>query len=291
MIITVRTNEKLKSTNHSLSSYIPSNQVMAWFPRLCRTFSTQQHSKHHLRVALEWTPNTNHIGFYVARANGYYAEHNLDIELISPDIDGYKLTPGRRAISGEADFAMGPTETAISSATTDPDKMRLLSIATLLQKSTSAVVTLQSSNINNINDMRRYASYEGRFEMPIIRQMIRNNKGDPDLLEEIKTSKLDIWPSMMNNLKEADSTWIFMQWEGVEAAMNGVELNVFRLEDYGIPYGYSPVLLAREDVLHSQPDVVRDFVAATKRGYEFAAQSENVDECTDILITDSGYVD
>ena len=33
-------------------------------------------------------------------------------------------------------------------------------------------------------------------------------------------------------------------WEGVEAERKGVKLNAFRLQDSGIPYGYSPVVIA-----------------------------------------------
>ncbi|TIX37445.1 MAG: myristoyl transferase, partial [Mesorhizobium sp.] len=28
-------------------------------------------------VALDWTPNTNHVGLYVAQAKGFYAEAGL----------------------------------------------------------------------------------------------------------------------------------------------------------------------------------------------------------------------
>lgn len=40
-----------------------------------------------------------------------------------------------------------------------------------------------------------------------------------------------------------------MGWEGVEARRKGVELNVFKLGDYKISYGYAPVLVARADSL------------------------------------------
>ena len=46
-----------------------------------------------LAVALDWTPNTNHIGFYVAREQGLYAAAGLDVTLLSPHTDGYKSTP------------------------------------------------------------------------------------------------------------------------------------------------------------------------------------------------------
>ena len=197
------------------------------------------------------------------------------------------------AIAGRADFAMGPTETAITSATTEIDKMGLISVATLLQKSTSAIVTLKSSGIDNINDIQTYASYDGRFEMGIIHEMIRKNKGNPDNLKEIIPQKLEIWPSLMNNIVDpdglkADSTWIFLQWEGVEAKLNNIDLNIFKLEEYDIPYGYSPLLLCRQDVLQQNRDNVKQFINATKKGYEYAADIDNLNECTDILICDSG---
>ena len=33
-------------------------------------------------VALDWTPNTNHIGLYVAREKGFYAEAGLEVEIL-----------------------------------------------------------------------------------------------------------------------------------------------------------------------------------------------------------------
>ena len=48
---------------------------------------------------------------------------------------------------------------------------------------------------------------------------------------------------------EADATWVFMPWEGVEASRKGVELNAFRLSESGIPYGYSPVVVATTSFL------------------------------------------
>ena len=35
-------------------------------------------------VALDWTPNTNHTGFYVAQAKGFYGEVGLVVKLKSP---------------------------------------------------------------------------------------------------------------------------------------------------------------------------------------------------------------
>jgi hypothetical protein len=48
---------------------------------------------------------------------------------------------------------------------------------------------------------------------------------------------------------EADATWVFMGWEGVEAQVKGVDLNIFKLEDFKVPYGHSPLLVAHPDTI------------------------------------------
>ncbi|KAJ9521944.1 hypothetical protein QJQ45_024820 [Haematococcus lacustris] len=66
-------------------------------------------------------------------------------------------------------------------------------------------------------------------------------------------------------------TRVFLGWEGVEARMKGVELNCFGLEEFKVPYGYSPLLVAHPDTLRDQPEVVRAFLAATSQAFAFAA--------------------
>ena len=35
-----------------------------------------------ITFCLDWTPNTNHTGLYVAQAKGYYEEAGLDVEIV-----------------------------------------------------------------------------------------------------------------------------------------------------------------------------------------------------------------
>ncbi len=58
---------------------------------------------------------------------GWYSDRGLDVTFVSPHSDGYKTTPAQRLSSGEADLAITPTETVISSATqpAHSDKPRL----------------------------------------------------------------------------------------------------------------------------------------------------------------------
>jgi len=133
-----------------------------------------------IRVALDWTPNTNHTGFYVARASGWYRRAGFsDVSLASPE--GSTLTAGRQVASGEASLGVAPSETVVSFATTDKGKPRCVAVGALLQGSTSAICTLSSSGLSRPRDLagRRYASYSGRFEDAIVRKMVENAGGDP----------------------------------------------------------------------------------------------------------------
>ncbi len=53
-----------------------------------------------VRIALDWTPNTNHIGIYVAKAKGFYAAAGLDVEIL-PFTD---TSAGTLVSNGVADF-------------------------------------------------------------------------------------------------------------------------------------------------------------------------------------------
>jgi NitT/TauT family transport system substrate-binding protein len=72
-----------------------------------------------------------------------------------------------------------------------------------------------------------------------------------------------------------------MPWEGLLAERDGVELDAFRLDDYGVPYGYTPTLLATPEVIESDADRLGTALDAIGRGYEFAAA--NPEDAADIL--------
>ena len=49
-----------------------------------------------IKLALDWTPNINHIGFFVAKEKEYYKEKDIDLKIISPEMDNYKETPAKK---------------------------------------------------------------------------------------------------------------------------------------------------------------------------------------------------
>ena len=231
-----------------------------------------------IRLALDWTPNTNHTGFYVALAKGTYKKAGLDVQIITPDADNYQLTPAKRVATGQADLAITPSESVISFQT---NGVPLIAIAAVLARDASAIVTLKQSGIDRPQqlDGKVYASYGARYEDDIIRQMIQNDGGRGQFIAH-QSARLNIWHALQTN--EADATWIFLPWEGVEADIKGIELNQFLLDDYEIPYGYSPVLTAHRDWTDQNADALHRFMEATSAGFRFAV--EDPDEAARLLI-------
>jgi len=233
----------------------------------------------HIDLALDWTPNTNHTGFYVAREKGYYAEEGVEVAIRSPADDAYETTPANRVATGEATLAIGPSESVISYHT-HPEYPPLTAVAAVCQTDRSAIVTLADDSIDRPAqlDGRRYASYDARFEDDIVRQLIRNDGGDGDV-EIVTPPKLGIWNTVLDG--DADATWVFMPWEGLLAERDGVDLTPFYLDEYDVPYGYTPVLLARPDTIADDAERLEGFLTASARGYRFAA--ENPAEAATIL--------
>jgi ABC-type nitrate/sulfonate/bicarbonate transport system substrate-binding protein len=225
-----------------------------------------------MRIALDWTPNVNHIGFYVARAKGLIP---ASVELLSPCADNYNSTPAKEVLAGRADLCVAPTETAIAyaspqSASAGPLKPQLVAVAALLQRDTSAIAVLASSSVTRPSalDGARYASYNARYEGSIVRALVQADGGKGELVEYYPP-KLDCFEQVLGG--QAAATWIFNHHEGVQAAQRGIALCTFAMGDYGIPYGYSPLLLATPELLASRAPELQALLAGVAQGYAFAA--------------------
>lgn len=232
-----------------------------------------------LKIALDWTPNTNHIGIFVAQKLGFYQDLGLEVTILDPSQDNYALSPGKRVEEGQADFGIAPFETVIS-LNNKPNPVEAVAVYAILQEDISCIATLASSPIQQLQDLdgRIYASYKARYEDRILQEMVKAAGGKGELLLEYP-NRLGIWNTLLQGT--ADATWIFDNWEGVEAAAKGVELRKFFLGDYGIPYGYSPVIFTRREALAAKKEEYTQFIQATQRGYLHAVANEK--EALDLL--------
>ncbi|NRB51307.1 MAG: ABC transporter substrate-binding protein [Saprospiraceae bacterium] len=224
-----------------------------------------------LKLALDWTPNINHIGFFVAKEKGFYEELGLEVFIADPSLDNYGVTPAKKVELGLVDFALCPTESIISYRTKDTP-FDLIAIAAILQEDLSAIVVKGDSGINSPKDLdhKTYSSYRARYEDGIVKEMIRNDGGKGEL-NIVYPDKLGIWNTLLKG--EADATWIFLNWEGVQVEYSLHQLQYFKMRDYNIPYSYSPVIAASESKVAEKRTQYSAFVQATKKGFLYCQES------------------
>jgi ABC-type nitrate/sulfonate/bicarbonate transport system substrate-binding protein len=232
-----------------------------------------------LKLALDWTPNVNHIGFIIAKELGFYTQQGIDLEILNPQDDDYSMTPGKKLELDIADFAIAPFETVIS-LNNKANQVEAMAVYAILQKDLSCIATLKSSNITSpkLLDGKTYASYKARYEDHIVKEMIKNDGGEGDL-NIIYPEKLGIWNTLLSG--KADATWIFDNWEGIEASSKNIELDKFTLADFNIPYGYSPVVLAKKENITQHKELYSKFIKATQKGFLFT--KNNLTESVEIL--------
>ena len=226
----------------------------------------------YLKIALDWTPNINHIGIFVAKELGFYSENNIELEIINPLEDNYEITPGKKLELGLADFVIAPFETVIS-LNNKKNAVDAIAIFAILQEDISSIVSLKSKNIDSpkLLDGKIYASYKARYEDKIVQKLVKN-AGGSGTITIVYPEKLGIWNTLLAG--KADATWIFNNWEGVEADDKNIELYKWSLKEYGIPYGYSPVIITKKTSLAKFNTDYSNFIKATQKGYLFAIDNK-----------------
>ena len=221
-------------------------------------------SRTKIKIALDWTPNTIHSGLYCALERGLYEGQGLDVELLPPNTE-YSVTPAKRLENGECDLAIAPSESCI--AYNETGRMKLQAIYAILQLDASAIVSTKHESIAAL-EVGVYGSYNAKYEDDIVKAMISTAGGKGDGMQiKSSTGKLSLFDEVKKG--NLDATWVFMPWEGVEAEMDSTPINSFKPEDFGVPYGYSPVI-ARNAESSLSADVLRKFVAVTASGYQIA---------------------
>ena len=152
--------------------------------------------------------------------------------------------------------------------------MHLQAIYAILQRDASAIYSKGLERVGELGSGGKvYGSYNARFEDAIVRAVVERDGGKGEAVGiQRETGRLSLFEAARKG--EVDATWVFVPWEGVEAELEGVEGRYFRLEEYGVPYGYSPVIARRagEGENKVSGEVLRKFVEATREAYEIVSK-------------------
>jgi len=218
-------------------------------------------------VMLDWVPNTNHSGLFVARELGYFEAVGLQAQIIQPG----EVFAEQAVVGGAADFGVSFQEQITLARA---DSQPLVAVAAILQHNSSGFASRGELDTASPADWEglRYGSFGSPFEQPTLRVLMECDQANFDQLEIVETGFAD--PLALLDAGQIDLAWIFRGWQGIQAEQRNIDLDMVMMEDWFecIPDYYTPVLIASESTLSLRPALVRAFLAAVSRGYTFAIQ-------------------
>ena len=234
---------------------------------------------------LDWTPNTNHTGLYVAQEKGYFEEAGLEVEIVQPPEDGAEVL----VASGKAQFGISFQDT-MASALIGEDALPITAVAAVLQHNTSGIISRAGEGMDSPKGMEghSYATWNTPIEIATLKKVVTDDGGDFSKVELIPSTVTDEVSALKTN--SVDSIWIFYGWAGVKMELEGLATDYFAFADIDPVFDYyTPVVIAGNQFLEEKPETAKAFLKALRKGYEFAI--ENPEEAADILCKEAPELD
>lgn len=218
-----------------------------------------------IRVSLDWTPNTNHTGLFVAQQEGWYKQAGLDVQILPFN----NTSPDTLVSSDAAQFGIGFQDDFTYAKASGAD---IVSVMAILQHWGSAIaVKADRTDIKSPADLdgKTYGGFGAPYEKPKMKAVIQDAGGKGDF----KTVVLGTSAYQALYAGQVDFAEPFLAWEGIQAQMDGDPLKTFAYTDYGFPDAYGVLLMGNSTWLQNNRAAATAFVRATQRGYQLGADN------------------
>ncbi|TLQ05730.1 ABC transporter substrate-binding protein [Pediococcus stilesii] len=220
-------------------------------------------------VVLDWTPNTNHTGLYVAKEKGYFKKHHLNVKFVQPSKDGAEQI----VASGKAQIGISGQDT-LAGAIAKKNPLPLTAIGTILQHNTSGIMSRKADGITSPKKMEgyRYATWNLPTELATIKQVVKDDGGDFSKVKKVPNNITDEVAGLKS--KAADDIWVFYGWAGINAKVKNYPVNYFSFRSINPVFDYyTPIIIGNNSFLKKNPTVAKEFMAAATEGYKYAAKN------------------
>lgn len=232
-----------------------------------------------LRLALDFYPNPDHAGIYLAEQNGYFEDAGLKVDISTPTDPS---APIRQVASGQADLAVSyQPEVALATQNAGLD---VISIGALVNRPLTSMIWLRRSGIKNISDLRgRTIATAGiPYQDAYLKTILSTAGMTPDDVSVVNVG-LGLLPALTGG-RAAAILGGFSNIEGVTLDLKGEKPVVTPVDDpkLGVPSYDELVLVARPGRLEEDPEEFRLFMQALTRGTMVA--TEDPDAATDAIV-------
>jgi ABC-type nitrate/sulfonate/bicarbonate transport system substrate-binding protein len=162
----------------------------------------------------------------------------------------------------------------------------IVSIATILQHNTSGFAAPKEKKIRSPEDFvgKTYGGWGTPIENAFIQTVLELDGIKADNVEDqvriVNIGQADFFTAVKRDI---DFSWIYYGWTGIEAELRNVPLDIIYLKDLDpVLDFYTPTIITNESMIQKDPETIKKFLRAVKKGYEYAI--DHPEEAADILI-------
>lgn len=231
-----------------------------------------------ITLMLDYTPNTNHTGIYVADKLGYYDDVGIDLTIIQPS----DVATESVVANNSAQFGISYGENV---AMYDSESDDILSIYAILKTNTSGFLSRADRNITRPRDFegKTYCGWGSSIETSLVDSLVKADGGDPSKVNIITAAS-----NLTSDNDQCDFIWAYEGWDKINLEQQGIDVNYIPFSEYGVDW-YTPVIITSKQYAEDNPEIVSNFIAATQKGYQYAI--DNTEDSAKILLESAPELD
>ena len=233
-----------------------------------------------LSLALDWYPNSNHAGIYSAIDEGFFDEEGIKLSVYTPSDPTAIISS---VASGRDDFGLSYHPDILQAQSAG---LEIISVLSISQHPLNSIMTLKKSEIKNPSDLRgKVVGFPG---IPSNKAMLETVLASQNInINDVET--VDVGFELVKALVSGSVDAIigaYWTHESIVMELQGYEIEIMRLEEWGVPDYYELILITNKSFLEENKSDVEKVVNSFKKGYEFSIK--NPQESITSLISIAG---
>ncbi|MEP9379463.1 ABC transporter substrate-binding protein [Aquabacter sp. CN5-332] len=219
-----------------------------------------------VKLALNWLVSGKNAPYFVAADKGFYAEQGLNVSISRGNGSGDTI---KRVASGESDFGLSDTAAVIGAQANDSSPVKLVGL--IFGKSSVAILYVKGA-IKEPKDLvgKKLGRSAAGASVNLYPGFLQANKIERAGISEVVVSPSSFLPLMLSKQVDAvldQSSYLGRYRKGAQEA--GMDIDAFRFADYGLDL-YGDGIIVKTDLIKSNPDLIKRFMAATLKGSQYA---------------------
>ncbi|MGN6664338.1 MAG: ABC transporter substrate-binding protein [Solirubrobacterales bacterium] len=218
-------------------------------------------------LTLDFYPNPDHAGIYMAQKLGYFEEAGLDVNINAPSDPS---APIKEVAAGQTDLAISyEPEVALAR-----DKgLDVVAVAALVNRPLTSMIWLKKSGIKGVADLKgkTIATAGIPYQDAFLKTILARVHLTPEDVKSVNVG-FGLLPALVGGSAQA-MLGGYTNVEGIDLRERGKDPVVTPVDKLGVPTYDELVFVANRQKLEEDPEAVRLFLAALERGTNAAAEN------------------